>query len=820
MPSEQVSGGALLLPSPAEAAALLAARTASVDGAVRAAWAELFPGSGSVLLAVGGYGRGRLFPHSDVDLLVIASRDVLAPAEREWLAEFLRRLWDSGLRASHSVRTVKECCTLHPGNEELAISLLDHRLLAGDAALFEKFRSSWRAFLHSRGGEIADAICRMFASRNARFRNTIYHLEPDVKEGPGGLRDLQTAEWLALLSSQPPPAESATLLAALAAVRIFLHFRHGRDNNLLDFDSQDAAAAGSSPPCDAATWMRNWYQTASAVRRLAEQAVESHEGGKRSRLSSLLGRWRGLSTADFTVSRGLVYFRNPGHLEADPELPLRLFLFVARHGARPARETGARIEAQYGRWASIYRPRPAGAAFWRELLSLPCAAAAVRAMRDSRFLPALLAEWERIEHRVAPDFRHEFTVDEHTNVALESLEAAAGQQAGWCKPFADLWTECERDQWRLRLALLLHDAGKGSGRDHVEESESIARRFLEREGFAARDASLVLFLIRNHLLLSAAMQGEDVADPAVQERLARSTESIERLRLLTLMTWADISAVSPGLMTEWRAARLLSLYRTLYARLEGALEEPFRNGDAEASLPGGEAQELLAGLPGAWRRSRTPEQMERDARLLETARRGGAEAALVFEDGAWTAVVAAPDRPRLFASLAGAISAHGMEILECEAYTHRAGLALDTFRFVDPHRTLELNRPEQERLAETLRRAAEGRICPRELLRRRPVRRAPARIRGEPPSITFMPGLSGAATVIEVVAPDRPALLYDLAEAISDAGCDIRLVLVDTRAHKAIDVFHVTRGGRPLDDSAAALLRERLAAACKPRPAN
>lgn len=796
---------------PRQAPAALAARAASVDAFVGAIWSELFAGSDLALLAVGGYGRRRLFPHSDVDLLVLAGRDLASPSERERLLELLRRLWDAGLRASHSWRTIEECCSIQPANPELALSLLDARFLAGDERLYAAFASRWRRFEEKNRDGLAALASRMMRTRHARFHGIVFHLEPDVKEGPGGWRDLQTLEWLARLTRQTLPAEAAAWCGTIAAVRIFLHARHGRDHNVLDFDSQEAAAAaGLLEQSGPAEWMRAWFRNATAVQRAVLRAAAMLDSPARHGLASLLDRTRRLSNPDFTVSCGLVWLRNPGHLEHDPGLPLRLFLFLARHGLQPAPDTAARLEPLARRWQ---RPA-AGAAFWKELLAAPHAAAALRLMRDGGMLAALLPEWARIDHLVVPDSSHQFTVDEHTIVALEMLETLERETDPPRRPFAGLWQECARERWQLRLALLLHDAGKGSGRDHVLESAAIARQFLRREGFDGRDAELVLFLIENHLTLSAAMQSLDLADPDVQARLARRIGAMERLRPLVLLTWADISAVGPNQMTPWRASRLLSLYRTLYARLEGELDRPDETGPGEAASP--QVRALLEGLPARYRWSRAAGDIERDAALLEAARRSGAAVSLSAVPGGWRVSVAAADHPRLFATLAGAISAHGMNIIECEAFTHRDGFAVDAFLFADPHRTLELNPPEQDRLRETIRRAALGEVSAEHLLRRRPLPRLPARAAAEPAAVTVFDDASGRSTVVEVAAPDRPALLHDLALAISEAGCDIRLVLADTRGHRAIDVFYVTRGGGPLDAPAAAMLRERLEKACGP----
>ncbi|MEJ5367316.1 MAG: ACT domain-containing protein [Bryobacteraceae bacterium] len=803
-------------PSDSGAGALLARRTLSVDALVREAFARHLEAPGVALLAAGGYGRGRLFPYSDVDLLILAARPFTTLRERDRTGEFLKQLWDAGLRASHSVRTPAECCTIQPGNTELAFSLLDHRLLAGDAALYGEFEPRWRRFLRDRGAELARTLCSSFRARHARFQRTIFHLEPDVKEGPGGLRDLQAREWLELLCGFPAGPDSAVLFERVAEVRLFLHETHGRDNNVLDFDAQEAAArAGLLGSADAASFMRAWYRNAGAVVRAAEKAVEDFEAQERGRLSAWFDRRRRFSTAEFTVSRDRIFLKNPGQLQHDAELPARLFLHVARHGIPLARETEARLSAHQAGWREMFSRRPAGAAFWRELFSQPHASAAVHAMRATGWLAAALPEWERIDHLVIPDFFHRFTVDEHTNVALEALEQLRSETAPPRRFLAELWEECGRDQWLVRLSLLLHDTGKGSGRDHTEASLEIARDFLQREGFPAREEAEVLFLIGKHLLLSEAMQSRDVASPETQRWLAKEAGTTDRLRMLVLLTYADVSAVGAGRMAAWRAAQLVSLHRTLHARIESGLDEPADNGAELLERLSPAARALLEGLPARYRWGRSVEDFERDAELAGEARQRTAAARIAPAEGAWAAWVAAADHPRLFADLAGALSSFGMEIVQCEAYTHADGIAVDVFRFDDPHRTLELNPPEQERLRETLERAAAGKVSAADLLRRRAPRRTPRHAAAQPPAITFYADLSGQATVVEVVAQDRPGLLHDLAAALSAAGCDIRLVLVDTRAHKAIDVFYVTLGGRPLREEDCTRLRAVLEEACR-----
>ncbi len=802
------------------AESVLQDRTRLVDEVVRSAFASTLGTAAEdsiALLAVGGYGRSELFPYSDVDLLVLTRRPLDTPGLKGVLSDFLRLVWDSGLRASHSVRTVEECCAVHEGNFELTVSLLDQRLLAGDSALHQSFSSRFCKFLGAERRELLRRMCRMARARHSRYHDTIYRLEPDVKETPGGLRDLQTIHWLRLLrESGFAPQDEARHTSLLASTRCFLHFRAGRDQNLLNFEAQDEiAAAPFSRWKDPADWMRSYYRHASFIMRAAVAELESAEAQDRGLLSSFRD-WRSrLSNAEFTVSRDLVFLRNPRELETDPDIPLRLFLFAARHGVPLARETESRVGEHVADWADHFQKHPPQTSFWREFLNLPHAAQALRTMRATGFLATILPEWERIDHLVVRDFYHQYTVDEHTTVTLEVLAALPGARDPAQKPFAELLEESEDSTWLLRTALLLHDTGKGSGLDHSQEAVRLARGFLQRIGAGQLDTELTLFLIEKHLMLSAALQSKDIADPATAAALGAEVKTVERLRLLTLLTFADISAVNPSAMSVWRMEQLWSLYRVVYRYLTGELTaQQHDNPHAALGEISAQAEEFLEGLPRRYLWTHTAGEAEAHAALFQSALRSGAEVALERRNGAWRVTMVAADRPFLFASIAGALSSFGLDILKAEAFCNAHGFVADGFMFTDPNRSLDLNPPEQERLRDVLRKVALGQVRTEDLLRNRPVKAPPSKLGAVRPTVAMDNDASPSATVFEVVAQDRPGLLYRLASAISRAGCNIEVVLVDTEAHKALDVFHVTSSGEKLSAETAVSLRVALLAAC------
>ena len=776
----------------------LAQRTAQVDRLVLDTAADVLLQAGSppvALLAVGGYGRRQLFPYSDIDLLMLFDSERAALASKEAISTFLQRLWDSGLRMSHSVRTPAECAEVHDQNIELNISLLDQRYLAGDRALYAELARRLPRFIHANRDALVRNLSQLTRDRHAKFAGTFYHLEPNVKETPGGLRDHQLVCWLQQLHgtdgtrlgvAEPGP-ELDQAFRFLARLRCYLHCQSGRDNNLLSFEAQDSMAEQWRAH-DAAAWMREYYRHARAVHRAAIRALEANEA-QSSSLFAQFRDWRSrLGNADFSVVRERAHFREPQHLDADPELALRLFEFVGRHGIRPSFESASRIEARLPALRAWFaEPRPLWPALNR-ILSLPHASLAARAMHETGLLTAMFPELDSIECLVIRDFFHRYTVDEHTLVAMQTLEAIPD-------PYATLLAEV-KEPALLRFALLFHDSGKGSPDEgHVDGSLRLATTAMARIRMPAENRETVLFLIGRHLELSATMQSRDVFDPGTIREVAQRVETVEWLKVLTLLTYADISAVNPSAMSAWRSEQLWQLYLMVYNELTRELQT-----DRIEAVPSGPPERVafLEGFPRRYLRTHTEAEIDSHVRLEVKSHQRGVAVEVRKLDSAWQLTLVAGDRPGLFASVAGTLSAFGMNILRAEAFSNRRALILDTFTFADPNRTLDLNPTEVDRLRATAEKVIAGKTDVRELLRNRPKPTLPSRKARIPARVAFDSEASQTATLIEIVAEDRPGLLYDLASAISVSGSNIEVVLIDTQAHKAIDVFYVTAGGKKL----------------------
>ncbi len=777
------------------------ARTAAVDALVR----ERFPDrSGLALLAVGGYGRRELFPHSDIDLLILADSEERIASTREAVSAFLQSLWDSKLRVSQSIHTVADCVVLHEGNPELTISLLDRRFLAGDRDMWHACSNQFDLFLGRRKDELTRRLVRVTRERHQKFQNTIFHLEPNIKEGPGGLRDYQVILWLSQLHSDgyAPPEVAASALY-LADLRFALHEWSHRDNNVLTFEAQDRISEARA--VSSADLMAGLYRAARRIQRCLIRTLDSTEAQNSPLFAAMRDRWSRLSNADFSVLHGLVYFRAPQLAQTDDAVVLRLFTFVARHGVRLSPDAGKRIHNHRDDLARALQRRPG---LWRdlhEILNLPHASLALRELHETELLTAIFPELGSIECLVVRDFYHQYTVDEHTLVAIETVLALRTSGDGG---FAELARETE-DFGLLVLALLFHDSGKGSGAEsHSAASARLAQPALQRIGVGARDSQTVLFLVEAHLEMSAAINSRDVSDPVTARATAERVGTVERLKCLTLLTYGDISAVNPTAMTAWRGSLLWQLYTATYHELTVELQSQRIAADV-GDTP--ERRAFLEGLPVRYLRTHSPAEIDAHMRM----ERQGTAVALDRAQGVYVLTLVTRDRPFLFASVAGVISSFGMDIVKAEAFGNARGAVIELFTFDDPIRTLELNPSEADDLRSKVKAAALGTLDVDHLLARRP-RRVP---RNLPPRVTIDDSASASATLIEIVAEDRPRLLYDLSSAISREQCSIEVVLINTEAHRAIDVFYVTCHGGKLPPSVSQRLSAALMDSNRPETA-
>jgi len=765
------------------------------------------------LIAVGGYGRGVLAPFSDLDLLFL--RPWKSSPRTEQVIEFmLYVLWDLGVKVGQAARSVDECLALAKTDMTVRTTLLEARPLAGDAVLSEDFIARFQA-------QVTKADPRAFIAAKLEERDVRhqkagavrYRVEPNVKDGKGGLRDLNTLFWIArslapdsplgerVLDDLLTPRERRSFEEAfdfLWRTRAHMHLIAGRAEEKLTFDLQPEVARrmgwrgrGDEPAVE--RFMRRYFLVARDVGGLTRALSAKLEGRHQKPTMSLSrlipGRKRKLGVEGFVEASGRLSVTGPEIFAEAPEKLLILFRTADQHDLDLHPDAFSAVTRSLSLVTpSLRRDPEATRAFLDILAHGQRPYRVLTLMNETGLLGRFLPEWGRIVGQTQFNMYHAYTVDEHTLQAIGIINDLWRGKLANEHPVAVEIVHRIDDFEALMLAMLLHDVGKGGDRGQLEDGAIAARRACDRLGLDSRRVEFVVWLVRNHLALSDYAQKRDVSDPATVRAFADLVGDPERLRTLLILTVADIRAVGPGVWNSWKGR----LMRDLYQRTEAV----FRGEDVVRTDPRGEFPDLAA------RAAETGAAAESVADWLgDAGQRAGASTRVA---------IAALDRPGLFADLASTLAAAGADIVGARVATAEDGMALDVFDLQDgvgaPYGRDEPRR--LTRLISALEQAAKG-GTPRKPAPAQPnPRRATFDVR---PVALIDLDESPDAAVIEVSGADRPGLLADLARVLADHGLSIRSAHIAGFGERAVDSFYVTDGDGAKPGAGEALETVRLA---------
>ncbi len=787
------------------------------------------------IVAVGGYGRGMLAPFSDVDLLFLLPAKGAQGIEKV-VEAILYVLWDLKLKVGHSTRSIDECLKQARADMTIRTTLLEARLIVGDKALFDTLEMRFDKEIVAKTAP--EFVAAKLAEREERVRRagaSRYLVEPNVKEGKGGLRDLNTLFWISkyvyrvkhahelVTAGLFSPAEFALFRRCeefLWSVRCRLHFLAGRAEERLSFDVQRPIArqlgySTRAAQADVERFMKHYFLVAKNVGDLTaivSAALEARHAKPTPVFDRVIGRFRRRSrrisdAKAFRVESDRIDVVRADVFERDPVNLIRLF-WVADRSNLPIHPDATRlVTLSLKRIDAKLREDPEANRLFLEILtSRHTPETALRHMNEAGVLGRFIPEFGRVVGMMQFSMYHHYTIDEHL---LRTVGVLSAIEAGRLKDELPLATEIIHKishRTELFLAAFLHDIAKGRPEDHSIAGAAVARKLGPRLGLSPANTERVAWLIEQHLTMSNMAQGRDLSDPRTAEHLASIVQTQERLKMLLTLTCCDIRAVGPGVWNGWKAQLLRTLYWETEIVLGGGHSAVDRNSRVQAAqealrraLPGWSDPEFdayaLRHYPAYWLKVDHERQVAHAKLLYAMGREVKSLATEVTTDpyrGVTAVTVVAPDHPRLLTGIAGACAAASGNIVDAQIFTTTDGLALDTI-FVS--RAFEREEDELrrgQRIASTIEKTLRGEVRLAEIEPRRESRDTRRNAFAIEPEVMIDNGLSGQYTVVEVSGLDRPGLLRDLTGSLSSLNLNIGSAHIVTFGEKAVDSFYVS----------------------------
>ncbi len=837
---QQIVDGSLELRTAYEnrpsSSALLRGRAALVDSVLIALWREAAMPDTAAMVAVGGYGRGELFPHSDVDLMFLLPEAADADTKAK-LTAMVGALWDIGLEIGQTVRTLQECLDAAADDITIQTNLLEARFLFGNQALYNEFSLRYRAMLD---------VSAFFKAKNleqeqryARHNDSPYSLEPNCKESPGGLRDLQMLGWIARaagvghnwrelarnrLITGHEASELRSIECFLEHVRIQLHFQTGRAEDRLLFDYQEALASRMGIQATATkraseVLMQRYYLTAKKLTQINTILLQNYatvifpdQGGSAITINPR-----------FQMVRELLDVRADDVFEKHPSALLECFLLLQQ---RPElRGMTARtlrlLWLNRKRINAAFRAKPEHRALFMEILQQRRGVVqAFRRMNQYGILSHYLPPWRRILCQMQHDLFHAYTVDQHTLMVLRNVRRfTQGKHAHEYPAMTHLMLNFER-QWLLYVAALFHDIAKGRGGDHSLLGMVDVALFCDQHGIQDEDKSLVVWLVQYHLTMSTVAQKQDISDPETIQRFAAIVQNERRLIALYLLTHADIRGTSPKVWNGWRSKLLEDLFLATQRLLRGATPQEAlgldeRHEDARRSLRyfGLQADVETAfwsKLDQVYFMRNSAEEIAWHTRHLyyrPSCDEPVVKARVTDQGDGLQVMIYTKDQKDLFVRLTGFFGRLGLSILEARVHTTRHGYALDSFILQYPGQEAQYRDIVQlieHELAERLRnetlqdRPRSGRLS-------RHVRHFPIT-----PEVSIRPDESGKHYILSLMAADRPGLLFSVAEVLAKHEISVLTAKIVTLGERVEDTFLITGRGLSVDSHVLRVEREVL----------